>query len=140
MPHVRFAGFSLMASCPFQPGDVAFGWWIWGQINQWLDEVSDGQSDQLLKAPTSAEVDGTCQFHALHHTASALAALGFALPIAAYFSFIYHYGVNTIFLTNGTTSISLVTPLVSLPSGPSTQSTGSFSRTSSCFSLCIQHI
>jgi hypothetical protein len=85
-----------MASCPFQPGDVALDFDL-GQNEPMADDVSHGQSDQLLKAPTSAEPSGTRQFHAVQHTACAIAALGFALPIAAYFSFIYHYGVNTIF-------------------------------------------
>ncbi len=61
------------------------------------DGVSDGQSEQVLKAPRSADEDGILQFHRLRRTVSVLVVLGFVLPIIAYFLFIHQYGVNTIF-------------------------------------------
>ena len=55
-----------------------------------ISSVADAQAGQ------PSQSDGAEQSHATRRTLSALAILGFALPIAAYFLFIHHYGVNTI--------------------------------------------
>ena len=41
--------------------------------------------------------DGTGPFHTTRRKLDALALVGFALPVAAYFFLIHHYGVNTIY-------------------------------------------
>ena len=59
----------------------------------------DGQtvgSVAEAQARRPSQTDGAEQFQATRRTLKALAMLGFALPIAAYFWLIHQYGVNTI--------------------------------------------
>ncbi len=64
-----------------------------------LDEVTDRQSGRLLKprGRRSSQTDGAELSHATRRTLYALAMLGLALPIAAYFWLINHYALNTIY-------------------------------------------
>ena len=62
-----------------------------------LDDISD-HSARLTEARTHSlsTTDGTKLPPFTQRTLGVLAMFGFALPIAAYFWLIHHYGVNTI--------------------------------------------
>jgi Bacterial Ig domain len=68
-----------------------------------MEQTFEGISDRKAarspeaRAHLPLESDGAKQSSSTQRALSALAILGFALPIAAYFWLIHHYGVNTIF-------------------------------------------
>ena len=69
----------------------------WGQMEHTFEDSSDRQApgSPEARAQLPLESDGAKESWSTRLTLSAFAILGFALPIAAYFSLIDHYGVNT---------------------------------------------
>ena len=69
----------------------------WGQMEQTFEDISDRQAARSpeARAHVPLESDRAKQSSSTRRALSALAILGFALPMAAYFWLIHHYGVNT---------------------------------------------
>ena len=63
-----------------------------------MSDASGTLSGQLTQTETPSSATGS-QSPTLEHPArGGLAVLGFALPVCAYFWFIYHYGTNMLWL------------------------------------------